>query len=240
MRQVIILALILFLSLSPSALTDTGGYTVEKHAPQDGLIDSSGADSTVTFWDIPLWIKMAYISGIVFAFLGSLKIFPMILEGVRRIFRSNALENKNRFRIYNFIKENPGVYFRELISRLKINKGTAEYHLKMLELAGLIASLQNKGYKRYFLNGSKFSNSDQAVLSALREDTPKRILVALIKKPGLSQGEIANVIGISRPAVIWHMKTLTKHGIVKSENLSLVLKYRISSEFLPIVQKYAG
>lgn len=83
MGQVIILALILFLSLSPSALTDTGGYTVEKHAPQDGLIDSSGADGTVTFWDLPLWIKMAYVSGIIFAFLGSLKIFPMILGGSR-------------------------------------------------------------------------------------------------------------------------------------------------------------
>lgn len=240
MRYLIILALILFLSLSPSALTDTGGYTVEPHAPQDGLIDSSGADGTVTFWEIPLWIKMTYISGIVFAFLGSFKLFPVIMEGFKRIFRSNALENGNRLKMYNFIKENPGIYFRELIAQLKINKGTAEYHLKILELAGLITSLQNKGYKRYFLNDSTFSKSDQAVLSALREDMPGKILVTLLRNPGLSHREIANAIGISRPAVIWHMKTLAKYGIIESEYASITLKHHISSEFLQVVQKYAG
>lgn len=59
--------------------------------------------------------------------------------------------------MYNFIKENPGVYFRELVARVKINKGTAEYNLKVLELIGLITSLQNKRYKRYFINNSTFS-----------------------------------------------------------------------------------
>ncbi len=240
MKQWVALTLVLFLAFNHVTLADTGGYVVEPHAPQDGLIDSSGADATVTFWDIPLWIQIAWVSSLIFAFLGSFKLFPVIVEGFKRICRSNALENGNRLKMYNFIKENPGIYFRELIAQLKINKGTAEYHLKILEMAGLITSLQNKTYKRYFLNDSTFSNSDQAVLSALREDMPRKILVTLLKNPGLSQGEIANAIGISRPAVIWHMKTLTKYGIVKSEHASITVKHHISPEFMEVVQKYAG
>ncbi len=240
MKQWIALTLILFLAFNHVASADTGGYTVEPHAPQDGLIDSSGADATVTFWDLPLWIQIAWLSGLILAFLGSFKLFPVIMEGFKRIFRSNALENGNRLKMYNFIRDNPGIYFRELIEQLRINKGTAEYHLKILEMAGLITSLQNKAYKRYFLNDSTFSNSDQAVLSTLREDTPRKIIVTLLKNPGLSHGEIANAVGISRSTVIWHMKTLTKYGIVKSEYASITLKHHISPEILQIVQKYAG
>lgn len=150
MKQWTALILILFLAFNHVAIADTGGYTVEPHALQDGLTDSSGADATVTFWDLPLWIQIAWLSGLIFAFLGSFKIIPLILGGFKRILRSNALDNKNRLSMYTFIKENPGIYFRELISELKINKGTAEYHLKKLEMAGLITSLQNKTYKRYF------------------------------------------------------------------------------------------
>lgn len=208
MKQWTALTLILFLAFNHVAIADTGGYTVEPHAPQDGLIDSTGADATITFWNLPLWIQIAWLSGLIFAFLGSFKIFPMVSGGFKRILRSNALDNKNRLSMYNFIKENPGIYFRELISESKINKGTAEYHLKKLEMAGLITSLQNKAYKRYFLN------------------------------PGLSYGEIAIAIGINRSTVASHMKTMVKNGIIKSEHASTTLKHYISSEFLPVVQKY--
>lgn len=238
MKLWIILTLSLF--LSPLALADTGGYTVEPHAPQNGPIDSSGADATITFWDLPLWIQIAWLSSLIFAILGSFKLFPLISGGFKRVFRSNALENGNRLKMYNFIRDNPGIYFRELTAQLKINKGTAEYHLKILEMAGLITSMQNKTYKRYFLNDSAFSNSDQAVLSALREDMPRKILITLLKNPGLSHGEIANAIGISRSTVIWHMKTLKNCGIIESGYASITLRHYISPESLSIVQKYAG
>lgn len=238
MKQWTALILTFFLAFNYVARADTGGYTVEPHAPRDGLIDSRGADATVTFWELPMWIQIAWISGLIFAFLGSFKILPLVSGGFKRILRSNALDNKNRLSMYTFIKRNPGVYFRELISELKINKGTAEYHLKILEMAGLITSVQNKAYKRYFLNNSTFSSSEQAVLSALRENMPRKILLTLLKNPGLSHREIATAIGISRPTVVSHMKTMAKNGIVKSEHASVTLKHHISPEILLIVQKY--
>lgn len=158
---------------------------------------------------------------------------------LKRRYRLNSFGNENRLRIYNFIKENPGVYFREIIARLKINKGTVEYHLRMLKMAGMITSLQNKGYKHYFLNGSTFSYSEQIVLSALREGTTRKIIDILLKNLKLSDREIARFIGISRSTVAWHMKTIAKNGIVASEKVNLTVKRYISPEFLPIVRKYA-
>ena len=152
--------------------------------------------------------------------------------------KSSAPCNKNRLTIYNFIEENPGVYFREVAAQLKINKGTTEYHLKILETTGLITNLQIKGYKRYFVNKPTFSNLDKIVLSMQREDTPRKILIILREKSGLSSMEVACIIGVSRPTIVWYMKALTKYGIIESENGIRTVKYRVSSEFLPVVQKY--
>jgi predicted transcriptional regulator len=151
--------------------------------------------------------------------------------------KSSTPCNKNRLRIYNFIYENPGVYFREVAAQLKINKGTTEYHLKILETTGLITNLQIKGYKRYFINKSTFSNLDKVVLSLQREDTPRKILIILREKSGLSSREVACIIGVSRPTIVWYMKALTKYGIIESENGIRIVKYRISSEFLSVVQE---
>ena len=151
---------------------------------------------------------------------------------------SNVLYNKNRLKIYNFIKENPGIYFRGVAAQLEINKCTAEYQLKILETTKVITNLQIKGYKRYFINNSTFSNLDKIVLSMQRHDTLRKILNILREKSGLSSREVACIIGISRPTIVWSMKALTKYGIIESENGTRIVKYRISSEFLPTVQKY--
>ncbi len=151
---------------------------------------------------------------------------------------SSVLYNKNRLRIYNFIKENPGIYFREIAVLLEINKGTTEYHLKILETTGLITNLQIKCYKRYFINNSTFSDLDKIILSMQRQDTLRKILNILLENSGLSSREIASIVGVSRSTIVWYMKALTKYGIIESENDIRTVKYRISSEFLPIVQKY--
>jgi len=43
-------------------------------------VGSTGADATIAFWDIPLWIQVYDVSGIIMAFLGSLKIFPAVIS----------------------------------------------------------------------------------------------------------------------------------------------------------------
>lgn len=121
---------------------------------------------------------------------------------------------------------------------MEINKGTTEYHLKILETTKLITNLQIKGYKRYFINNSTFSDLDKIILSMQRQDTLRKILNILREKSSLSSREVACIIGVSRPTIVWYMKTLTKYGIIESENSTRTVKYRISSEFLPTVQKY--
>jgi len=85
------------------AHAEKGGYIVEPHSPQNGLIDTSGADATISFWELPLWIKIAYISGIILASLGLLKIIPIVLARIK-----NLPENQNRQSILKYILNNPG------------------------------------------------------------------------------------------------------------------------------------
>jgi hypothetical protein len=57
-RYITFLSLFIFLIFSTTALSDDGGYVVRPHV-EDGMgVDSTGADATITFRDLPLWIQV--------------------------------------------------------------------------------------------------------------------------------------------------------------------------------------
>lgn len=62
------------------------GYIVRPHSEanltpeESALVDRSGADGTVSFWELPLWIQVAYLSGSIGTILGSLIFFPMVVR----------------------------------------------------------------------------------------------------------------------------------------------------------------
>jgi len=63
-KYITFLSLFIFLIFSTTALSDDGGYVVRPHV-EDGMgVDSTGADVTITFWDLPLWIQVYYVSGL--------------------------------------------------------------------------------------------------------------------------------------------------------------------------------
>ena len=57
-----------------------------------------------------------------------------------------------------------------------------------------------------------------AVFIALGDENRQRILAALLEHyGGLRAGEIARLVGLSRPAVSHHLKTLAEAGLVETE-----------------------
>src|SRR5271169_6833177 len=104
-----------------------GETIIEPYSPQSGPTDTSGFDRIVSFYELPLWVQLAWIIIVISGFFGAIKIGHLILGKVKTI-----IQNKNRGAILEYIGNNPGCTLADLSKQTGINRGTAKYHLSVL------------------------------------------------------------------------------------------------------------
>ena len=61
--------LLLFLLFSINIALVSGGYTVTPYSPPTGPYDASGADASVSFFQLPLWIQISVLPAFYSPFL---------------------------------------------------------------------------------------------------------------------------------------------------------------------------
>ncbi len=221
----------------------TGGYVVSPHVyDQDlidqGLVDSSGADGTCTFWELPLWIQVAEISGILVAIFGMFRGILWCHLGCRRIVKHNVLDNTVRSGIFEQICKNPGITFSALARECNIGKGIQRYHLKILQREHKIISVNKYGHTGYFENSGKYGDVQQTVIMQLRSTTVQQIYEILILHPNASRKEVARHLGISGSAVTWQMKRLCADGTVSAAKSGKYVGYLINPKAKGIILDY--
>ncbi|UCE37580.1 MAG: winged helix-turn-helix transcriptional regulator [Thermoplasmata archaeon] len=118
---------------------------------------------------------------------------------------ANLFLNQTRENIYDIISRNPGITFGTITRELRLAAGECQYHVRVLEREGYIKSKRTGKYTRYYLTGQKASE-----VSKIQE----QILLAIKDKEGLSQTQIASILGISRQVVNYNIKPLVKKGEV--------------------------
>ncbi|MBU3968252.1 MAG: winged helix-turn-helix transcriptional regulator [Euryarchaeota archaeon] len=160
------------------------------------------------------------------------------MGGYKRINRSNVFENMNREKLYGFIKFSPGSYFSEIIKATGLNKGTVEHHLKMMKTEEMIAAYKTNGKLRYFLNHSTYKKEEQTVISALKNDVHRKIILEIFNNRSINHKTLAEKIGVSAPTITQHIKHLKEKGIVKTETKGWYTTYSIDSNYFDSLQKY--
>jgi len=133
--------------------------------------------------------------------------------GFRQVSSNNVLAHPERNRIHAFIRDHPGIHFRELERQTGINRGTLAYHLEMLGQTNKILAIPGSGYTRYFENGGKFSDREQQILSSYSNDRQRAILLLLLESPR-TPTELKENLHVSGPSVSWHMKRLCHDQMV--------------------------
>ncbi len=167
----------------------------------------------------------------------SIKLLPPYL-GYRQIVRKTILDSSARLKLYNFIKENPGTYFREIIKRTEIKKGNVEYHLGMMKAKGMIVFSKTNGKKRYFLNNSTYKEEEQTIIAALKNDIHRRIILEILNNQSINHITLAERIGVSGSTITHHIKHLKEQGIVKAETRGWYTIYNIDSNCFDSLKKY--
>jgi len=224
-RYITFLSLFIFLIFSTTALSDDGGYVVGPHVEGGVGVDSTGADATITFWDLPLQIQVVYVSGLLMAFLGPLKIFPAVISRIKRF-----VENQNRQNISKYISDNPGTTKAEISRNLGINRGTVKYHVHKLESEGKIASIAVGKFTRLFENSSALKNDEETFAAHIRGETSRILLCSILESPGITNQELAEALRLDKSTVHWHAHKFLADDIIRFEKEGRYLKYYVKDD----------
>jgi len=134
-----------------------------------------------------------------------------------RLQRGELLENDKRRAIYEEIQDNPGVNLRGLAEGLDLAWGTLLHHLRKLEDNHLITSDRYGKYRRFFLNGSTYSEDEQERLAALSTPSTARVAEYILENPGANQSEIGDAIGVTASTILFHVRRLKEVDLVEQE-----------------------
>ncbi|MBR1369995.1 hypothetical protein RJ53_11105 [Methanocalculus chunghsingensis] len=228
----IILLLVLLSLVNVAAAQD--GYVVEPYIPQTGPTDMSGSDGRVSFFELPLWIQIAWLTsvlgGLIAVIFSAVKFSPFILGKVYAI-----LQNKNRSAILKYIENNPGCTLASLVKDTGINRGTARYHLNLLSVKQKVVQ-KKTGKMRYLFTNGDLPIERRHIYGYIRNPSKRMILNTILSTPGISNKELAERLQMSRSTVSWHLQPLHEEEMIVSQQDGRYLIYFIHPEFEEILK----
>jgi predicted transcriptional regulator len=145
-----------------------------------------------------------------------------------RVLVTNAplSDNVTRTQISNFINSNPGVQFRAICSSLGLSIGVVQFHITILERTGIISSIRNGKYKRFF-TAHQFSRKQMETIAALRLNTVRNILKTLLQRKNITHHQLAAQLSISSQGLTWQMNRLRETGLIQENRNHFNLTYAI-------------
>ena len=117
--------------------------------------------------------------------------------------------------IRGYLATTPGAHFSKLRDDLSLATGETQHHLRRLESSGEIVSRKDGDYRRYFPAG-RFGAFERRALGYLRRDTPRGMLLHLLREPGASGADLSRALDVSRPTVSTHAGDLTDAGLLEA------------------------
>ncbi len=137
--------------------------------------------------------------------------------------REKVMDHETRGMIRGYVIANPGDHFNAIKAALGLKNGTLAHHLRILEREDFVKSIRDGKYRRFFPVGAKVSEG------AYPTKIEKLILDILEETPGRTQKEIARRLGVSQPAVSYHVRKLEKLNMIRSKKHRISLRYYVDN-----------
>ena len=136
--------------------------------------------------------------------------------------KPDAIANQEtRGMIRGYIRVHPGDCYSDIKRNLDLSMGTVTYHLEVLEREKLIQSQNQGSRKRYYEAGVSMPENGGGV-----HEIQLRAAKVATERPGLSMGDLAGVLGVSKPLARHHVRGLQLKGPLVTERKGLkVLVY---------------
>lgn len=139
----------------------------------------------------------------------------------------DVLELETRKEIFEHVRANPGVHFSQLKRDLDMETGLLQHHLRTLEEYNVITSEDHQGKRRLFV-AQELDEEERAILSSLRYETTRHILLFLLREDAARNRAIAEDLGVSPATVSWHVSRLREEGIVTEVRDGRTTRYAVT------------
>jgi predicted transcriptional regulator len=114
-------------------------------------------------------------------------------------------------KIYNTIKNSPGLTLSQLGEKVHIKLSLVESHLSSLVVQGIISSAHEQGFIRYYITQSQIQKRDRRT-----KTTRQQIYHLIQKQPGLHLAKIAEFLNMSSQLAEYHLINLEKNDLICS------------------------
>ncbi|XVH30616.1 winged helix-turn-helix transcriptional regulator [Haloferacaceae archaeon DSL9] len=115
--------------------------------------------------------------------------------------------------IVGYLATTPGAHFSKLRDDLHLGTGETQHHLRRLLDADVIEFERDGDYKRFF-PANQFSAFERRALGYLRRDTPRGMLIELLRDPSATGTTLADELGVSRATVSNYAGELAEAGLL--------------------------
>lgn len=141
-----------------------------------------------------------------------------------RLNKPDILDNDVRNRIYDIIRDNPGISAREVHRRSEQSWGTVVYHLRQLERHHLVVSRALGRTRNYYENHGKYRGME-VQLACLQSERALTLARAIVGRPGITQEQLAEVSGFPQPTTSYYVRKLKQAGLVEEQREGRYVKY---------------
>lgn len=219
------------------ALADQG-YEVGNAPTEGDIVESSGADGNLIFWELPLWIQVSVAVAALASVAAAVKAVPFLLGKI-----TDVLANARRTQVYGYIEGNPGCTVPEISKVSGMSPANVKYHANILEKTKKISSRKFGRYLRLFKNSGAYNDREQMIVSALKSETARAILFAIQNEPGLTNRQLSQMFDISDSTAHWHTERLLNDGILVNRKDGKLIRFYLEKDvesILPKIIKAAG
>jgi predicted transcriptional regulator len=162
--------------------------------------------------------------------LRSLVKMRLIDEGTK-FTKMDVLKNKTRTQIYNFILNNPGVYFNTIVRKLKINKPVIVWHINMLVRFEFITREEFENHEIYFDSNLSARNRKFRYFAS-KEESRKIMKYLKDNDYGITKTHLTMNLGMHHNTVTKYLKNLEDYNMVIKKKVAKRTLYFLNEEFI--------
>jgi predicted transcriptional regulator len=130
-------------------------------------------------------------------------------------------------KLQQIIEENPGIQFREIMRSSGLKNGVLSHYLGKLEKTGIIKVIRGPRQSRFY--SPSITETESIVIKALRKQTPRDLLLALIENDGLDFSQLIKAVKKSPSTVSLYLSQIVDDGLVEIKLVQLKKRYYIKA-----------
>ena len=129
--------------------------------------------------------------------------------------------------LQQIIEQNPGIQFREIMRNSGLKNGVLSHYLGKLEKSGIIKVERGPRQTRFY--PPRITEDQSVAIKALRKQTPRDLLLALVMKDGLEFSELVKEVKKSPSTVSLYLSQIVQDGLVEIRLENLKKRYYIKA-----------